>query len=492
MSPTVRYWLWNVFLGLIGFPFLISLVSLVGFICLAEAGVGQLEWVAGIVTVLLVAVFMYLRAGSPNRPPGWVQAWLPILIGPAYYLLAWLIIFQVEGLAFGDSYRVAAISHAPYLLLLIGISFVRATATLPLVLIASLIATALTFGIGSRRRAKIPLSRPALAAVTAVVLVLVGATGGQLALAKANADKLAIGTVVSQEVDLSRYQPFSSGNLLVSPATRPSLQLTADFPVLEGATAAYPIYAAMGQAIYQPPAGLDEEGLSEFAWQYLSCNNTSGGYQRLIDGEADVFFGAQPSTAQKAAAQQAGRTLTLTPIGREAFVIFVSQDNPVSNLSSDQVRAIYTRQFTNWKHLGGTDEPIIAFQRPQNSGSQTIMEAKVMQGRPMATPLKEESAAGMGDILSQVADYRNSPGAIGYSFRWYATVMNAKAGLKLLSIDGVAPSVQNIRNGSYPFTVDVHAVIAGSANPNVPKLIEWVRSAEGQALIEQVGYVGLN
>ncbi|PFG16360.1 phosphate ABC transporter substrate-binding protein (PhoT family) [Propionicimonas paludicola] len=478
-------------MGLIGLPFMISVVSLVAMILFAEAGASQLEWVAGIVTVLLVAVFIYPRASSPDRPQGWVQAWLPVLIGPAYFLLAWLVVFQVEGFAFGDSYRVAAYSHAPFLLLLIGISFVRATMTLPLVLVASLVTTALAFGIGSWRRAKAPLGRLALAVVTAVVLALSGATGGQLAVAKANADQLAIGTVVSQEVDLSQYQPFSSGNRLVSPATRPSLQLNADFPVLDGATAAYPIYAAMGQAIYQPPVGLGQEGLSEFAWQYLSCNNTSGGYQRLIDGEADVFFGAQPSKAQQAAAQQAGRTLKLTPIGREAFVIFVSQDNPVSNLSSDQVRAIYTRQLTNWKQVGGTDEPIIAFQRPQNSGSQTIMEAKVMQGRPMAAPLKEENAAGMGDILSSVADYRNSPGAIGYSFRWYATVMNAKAGLKLLSIDGVAPSVENIRNGSYPFTVEVHAVTAGTTNSNVPKLIDWVRSAEGQALIEQVGYVGL-
>lgn len=488
----MRYWLWTLFLGLIGYPFAISVVSLVVLVLFAQAGLSQSDWAAAVVTALLIAAFVYPYARSPHRPPGWVQAWLPVLIGPTYFLVAWLVVFQVEGFAFGDSYRVALYSHAPYLLLLLGISLVGAIKALPLVLVVSLVTTVLAFGIGSSRKAKAPLGRPALAAIIAVVLALSCAAGGQVLIAKARTDQLAIGTVVSQEVDLSRYLPFSSGNLLVKPATRPSLQLDADFPVLDGATAAYPIYAAMGQAIYQPPSGLGEEGLSEFAWQYLSCNNTSGGYQRLIDGEVDVFFGAQPSTAQQAAAQQAGRTLKLTPIGREAFVIFVNQDNPVSNLSSDQVRAIYTRQLTNWKQVGGTDEPIIAFQRPQNSGSQTIMEAKVMQGRPMATPLKEESASGMGDILSSVADYRNSPGAIGYSFRWYATVMNAKAGLKLLSIDGVAPSVQGIRNGTYPLTVDVHAVTAGTTNPNVPKLLDWVRSAEGQALIEQVGYVGLS
>ena len=147
---------------------------------------------------------------------------------------------------------------------------------------------------------------------------------------------------------------------------------------------------------------------------------------------------------------------------------------------------------TNWSELGGRDEKILAFQRPEDSGSQTIMQAKVMQGVQMAKPMREETVTGMGGVLSQVAEYRNSSAAIGYSFRWYATVMNAKAGLKLLSIDGVAPSVQGIRNGTYPLTVDVHAVTAGTTNPNVPKLLDWVRSAEGQALIEQVGYVGLS
>ena len=63
--------------------------------------------------------------------------------------------------------------------------------------------------------------------------------------------------------------------------------------------------------------------------------------------------------------------------------------------------------------------------------------------------------------------------------------------IKLLAVDGVQPTVENIRNGSYPLTVDLYAVTAGTNNTNVPKLLDWVVSAEGQKLIEQVGYVGL-
>jgi phosphate transport system substrate-binding protein len=261
--------------------------------------------------------------------------------------------------------------------------------------------------------------------------------------------------------------------------------------VLDGATAAYPIYAAMGQAIYQLPDGSTAEERGEFVDRYLACSNTREGYAKLVDGTVDVFFGAQPSQAQQQAAKDAGRKLTLTPIGREAFVVFVNQDNPVSALTTAQIRDIYTRKLTNWSQLGGRDEAILAFQRPEGSGSQTVMVSKVMQGQQLASPLKEETVEGMGGILSKVADYRNSSAAIGYSFRWYATVMNGNPGIKLLAIDGVEPTPENIRNGSYPFTVDVYAVTAGTTNPNAKKLVDWVVSDEGQSLIEQVGYVGL-
>jgi phosphate transport system substrate-binding protein len=178
-----------------------------------------------------------------------------------------------------------------------------------------------------------------------------------------------------------------------------------------------------------------------------------------------VFFGAQPSKRQQEAAAAAGRKLDLTPIGREAFVLFVNADNPVPGLTTTQVQDIYSRGITNWKQVGGRDEQIIPFQRPEDSGSQTVMQARVMQGRTMAAPLRDEQVDGMGGILSEVAEYRNSTAAIGYSFRWYATVMNGNPGIRLLAIDGVEPTPENIRNGSYPYTVDVYAVTARRPTP---------------------------
>lgn len=129
------------------------------------------------------------------------------------------------------------------------------------------------------------------------------------------------------------------------------------------------------------------------------------------------------------------------------------------------------------------------FQRPENSGSQTIMLATVMGDKPLPAPLREEYAAGMGGVINRVATYRNYSSAIGYSFRYFATGMNPNENIKLLAVNGIEPTVENIRNGTYPFTIDVYAVTAGSTNENTKKLIDWILSEQGQSFIEICGYV---
>jgi phosphate transport system substrate-binding protein len=184
-------------------------------------------------------------------------------------------------------------------------------------------------------------------------------------------------------------------------------------------------------------------------------------------------------------------TFELTPIGREAFVFFVNVENPVSNLTVEQIQDIYQKIIRNWSSLGGRDEKITPFQRPENSGSQTVMLARVMRGGRLPTPLREEFAADMGGVVNRVAAYRNYSSAIGYSFRYFVEGMKQNDNVKLLAVDGVTPTVQNIKNGSYPFTIDFYAVTAGTRNENAQKLIGWILSEQGQDFIELCGCVGL-
>ena len=218
------------------------------------------------------------------------------------------------------------------------------------------------------------------------------------------------------------------------------------------------------------------------------CTKTNKAYQRLIEGSADVIFCAGPSDEQLAAAQAAGVELELTPFGAEAFVFTVNAENPLENITTEQIQGVYSGAITDWSELGvdGLGE-IVAYQRPKNSGSQTALE-KLMGDVELMTPPQQLVTDGMEDILENI-EYRNLPNAIGYSFRFYCTEM-VGSGVKLLSIDGIEPTVVNIRSGAYPHVTTLYAVTRkGETNPNVGILLSWLTSEQGQRLVEKSGYV---
>jgi phosphate transport system substrate-binding protein len=132
----------------------------------------------------------------------------------------------------------------------------------------------------------------------------------------------------------------------------------------------------------------------------------------------------------------------------------------------------------------------LAFQRPEGSGSQTVL-LRIMDGNALAKAPREGQAQGMGDIIIRVAAYRNRNNALGYSFRWYATVLFANPDIRLLAVDGIEPTPENIQSGTYPLSVPVLAVTARPLSPQGKNLLDWILSPEGQDLLKRVGYVPL-
>ncbi|WP_068787199.1 substrate-binding domain-containing protein [Paenibacillus phocaensis] len=315
-----------------------------------------------------------------------------------------------------------------------------------------------------------------------VVVILGGLTTAAYETREAYRNRIPV--VSDQEVNMEPYQPFGdTGKLAVLP--EPSeLTFLKELPRLDGATALYPLYAAFAQAVY--PRQEYDLYQSE-----VMVNTTPVAYKNLIEGQADIIFVAAPSEGQKAAARKQGKELKFTPIGREAFVFFVNASNPVTGLTTEQIRSIYSGEITRWSEVGGGNERIRAFQRPEDSGSQTMLE-RVMDGLGLAEPPKEDVATGMGGIISRTADYRNYKNALGYSFLFYATEMVRNGNIRLLDIDGVKPERSTIASGEYPFAAEFYAVTAGSDNPNVEQLIEWILSPQGQYLVEQTGYTPIS
>ncbi len=280
------------------------------------------------------------------------------------------------------------------------------------------------------------------------------------------------------------YLPFYDKESKVALLDEEStLHITDDKPVMDGATALYPIYSAFAKATYP------EDTLN---FEYVYCNTTPWAYELIVDGDVDIIYVFGPSQEQEQYAADNGVELVYTPIGKEAFVFFVNSQNPIDNLTLEQVQAIYSGEITDWEDLGvkGFGE-IRAFQRNEGSGSQSNL-IRIMDGKKLMEAPEENVVKAMGGIISQTADYKNYKNAIGFSFRFYSTEMVANDQIKLLSINGVAPTAENIENGTYPLSSDFYAVTRSDADENTKKLVEWILSEQGQELIEKTGYTPIN
>lgn len=287
--------------------------------------------------------------------------------------------------------------------------------------------------------------------------------------------------------DISVYEPFKEGTLAASLNEEATLHLEGDLPVLDGAIALYPVYAAFAQAVYEE---------SDYSPDVMRCNNTKVAYEDIISGEADIVFCAAPSASQRAAAEEAGVELNLTPIAKEAFVFIVGASNPIENLTSQQIYNIYTGKTAMWRTLGWEEGgQIIAFRRPEVSGSEAGLNNIVMKDLPVLAPqpLPDWAIDGSNSLMQQVSVWHDGvQPALGYSYRYFAQTMYPNPDTKLLSIDGYAPTDENIRSGGYPFIAEVYAVTNGEPEGVIAEFIDWILSPQGQYLIEQTGYAPIN
>ena len=273
-------------------------------------------------------------------------------------------------------------------------------------------------------------------------------------------------------VEVGNYVPFTGSENVYS--AEGVTKLEGDIPVIDGAAALLPIYAGFVQSIY-PESSVIYNGEDYDASSAMHYTNTRGAYKDIVDGNADIIICAQPSDEQLQYAKDNGVELEMVPIGSDAFVFIVNDSNPVNNITIEQIRGIYSGEIKNWKELGGKDIPIAAMRRNKNSGSQTALE-KLMGD----TPIKPDYTTLFG-----------SP--IGFSFRYYVTGMLGEGKVKILTINGIAPTAETIADGSYPVAGNIYAIYRkGETNENVQKAIDFMLSPEGQKIVEQSGYIPLS
>lgn len=284
----------------------------------------------------------------------------------------------------------------------------------------------------------------------------------------------------AQMIDVGSYLPHTEGSDL--PKIDASLAMSDNLPVLDGAAALVPVYAAIihnvypeGCVTYEGGTFSDDNFYGEnfAADSVMQYKNTVRGYKAIVDGDTDILFCAGPSEEQKQYAEDCGVELMYVPIGLEGFVFFVNEQNPVDDLTVEEVRKIYAGEYTNWNEVGGANRVINPVTRLAGSGSQTVFEA--FMGDYEIGPKSPLAIAGA---------------SIGFSFRYYMDGIVENDAVKMLALNGVYPSAENIRNRTYPIVAQFYAIYRkDNSNENIQKLIEWILSEEGQGLIEACGYV---
>jgi len=290
-------------------------------------------------------------------------------------------------------------------------------------------------------------------------------------------------TSQAKMIDVAAYLPHNPDSNLVRIDS--SLKLTDNLPVLDGAAALVPVYAAFVDNVYPEGSVTFEGGVfsddnfygENFAPDSkMQYKNTVRGYEAIVDGTTDILFCAAPSADQKKYAEEKGVELVYVPVGLEGFVFFVNEDNPVDNLTVEQVRGIYSGEYTNWKDVGGSNRVINPVTRLTGSGSQSAMDSFMK-----------------GQEIKGKSPFALTGGSIGFSFRYYMDDMVGNENVKMLSLNGVYPSAENIKNGTYPIIAQFYAIYrADNTNENIPVLIDWILSEEGQKIIEETGYVSIN
>jgi phosphate transport system substrate-binding protein len=288
------------------------------------------------------------------------------------------------------------------------------------------------------------------------------------------------------------------------------------YPLIDGSTVCIPMateFARQHLNIDLETALGFTEDFSTTHDAYMSFIGNSVNYSRELSNDdysvdmdnmhaCDLILGTEPSDAELDYAKSKNVRLYKEPVCLDAFVFIVNKDNPVDSLTVEQIRGIYSGKITNWSEVGGSSEAILPFQRNAGSGSQTGMENLVMKGEKMIPALEHTIYSSMDGLVdavsaefnkySSVAEYDNGKASIGYSYKYFVDTIYKNDNIKIISVDGTAPSAENVRSGKYPFSTYYYGVIRDEDREKTGgKFLDWILSEEGQKCVAQAGYITL-
>lgn len=178
-------------------------------------------------------------------------------------------------------------------------------------------------------------------------------------------------------------------------------------------------------------------------------------------------------------------------IARDAIAVIVNPENPVSNLTLQQLSDIYSGKINNWSEVGGEDRPIVRLSRETNSGTHIyFLETVLRFGREGDATLFSTDTLLLPSSEGIILETRQNPNAIGYDGLGY--VPND---LKMIAIaedpgsSYVLPSIATVNDGSYPIARDLYLYSNGEPTGALADYLAWILSEEAQRIVAELGFV---
>ena len=267
-----------------------------------------------------------------------------------------------------------------------------------------------------------------------------------------------------------RFSVFAAGAALAAGVWAQG----AEKVVLDGSTGVMPLAAALAKAFQAKNPGAD--------FEFGKGLGTKARFQALADGKIDVALASHGLRVEELTKQG----MVVHEIARIAVVFGVNETVPVSRLTAQQVCDIYSGKVTNWKALGGPDLEIAVRTRPESEVDTEVVRDGIACLKDLKMAGSVKAMPKSGDMAKELAAV---PGAIGMTSM--TVVEQSKGRIKAASLDGIAPSADNVKNKSYVLIRESFFVTRGSPSTAVARFIEFTRSASGDDVIAANGAVSV-
>lgn len=237
----------------------------------------------------------------------------------------------------------------------------------------------------------------------------------------------------------------------------------------DGSTSMEKVIGALGEQFMA-----DNDGIN---FTYNPTGSGSG-ITAVAEGRCDIGLSSRDLKDSEAALG-----LTGTVLAYDGIAVIVNPENPVSDLSVDDIAKIYTGEVTNWNEIGGNDTPIVLIGREAGSGTRDGFES--ITGTEDLCQYRQELTS-TGDVITTVSQ---NPGAIGY-----ASLASVKDTVKAVSVDGIAPSEATVKDGSYVVQRPFVLVTKSDAKLSdaAQKFFDYITSADASGIISAAGAVSAN